>query len=123
MRRKRLPGTRKPLRRPLSKQRMMVCCDTLQISAASPVVNTVFMAQTLIPCTLVALRRTYHLPKLTGQTAFRPHSLKPVRRENHTRVSGLIHLPHLTIGSAIWQLEQDGGAKTKEPRQREALHQ
>src|SRR5262249_27691906 len=43
MRRKRLPGTRKPLSCPLSKQRMMVCWLTLQILAASPVVNTVFM--------------------------------------------------------------------------------
>jgi hypothetical protein len=39
MRRNRLPGTRNPLSRPLSKQRMMVCCETLQISAASPVVK------------------------------------------------------------------------------------
>ena len=38
MRRNRLPGTRKPLSRPLSKQRMIVCCETLQMSAASPVV-------------------------------------------------------------------------------------
>src|SRR5688500_9337794 len=45
MRRKRLPGTRKPLSRPLSKQRMMVCWETLQISAASPVVKTGFMVQ------------------------------------------------------------------------------
>src|SRR5262245_52449502 len=43
MRRKRDPGTRKPLSCPLSKQRMMVCWLTLQILAASPVVNTVFM--------------------------------------------------------------------------------
>src|SRR5690348_12247814 len=45
MRRKREPGTRKPCRRPLSKQRMMVCCETLQISAASPVVKTCLSAQ------------------------------------------------------------------------------
>src|SRR5438445_6104952 len=43
MRRKRDPGTRKPLSCPLSKQRMIVCWLTLQILAASPVVNTVFM--------------------------------------------------------------------------------
>ena len=43
MRRKRLPGTRKPLSCPESKQRMMVCWLTLQILAASPVVNTVFI--------------------------------------------------------------------------------
>src|SRR5215475_9287938 len=43
MRRKRDPGTRKPLSCPLSKQRMMVCWLTLQILAASPVVKTVFM--------------------------------------------------------------------------------
>src|SRR5262245_16637233 len=43
MRRKREPGTRKPLSCPLSKQRMMVCWLTLQILAASPVVNTVFI--------------------------------------------------------------------------------
>src|SRR5437588_7350565 len=43
MRRKREPGTRKPLSEPLSKQRMIVCWLTLQIFAASPVVNTVFV--------------------------------------------------------------------------------
>src|SRR5262245_7987839 len=43
MRRKRDPGTRNPFSWPLSKQRMMVCWETLQILAASPVVNTVFM--------------------------------------------------------------------------------
>ena len=43
MRRKRLPGTRKPFRVPLSKQRIIVCWLTLQIFAASPVVNTVFV--------------------------------------------------------------------------------
>src|SRR5437763_221252 len=43
MRRNREPGTRNPLSWPLSKQRMMVCWLTLQILAASPVVNTVFM--------------------------------------------------------------------------------
>src|SRR5437879_8242845 len=43
MRRKREPGTRKPLSWPLSKQRMIVCWLTLQILAASPVVKTVFM--------------------------------------------------------------------------------
>ena len=43
MRRNRLPGTRKPLSWPESKQRMIVCWLTLQILAASPVVNTVFM--------------------------------------------------------------------------------
>src|SRR5262249_52957791 len=43
MRRNRDPGTRNPLSCPLSKQRMMVCWETLQILAASPVVNTVFM--------------------------------------------------------------------------------
>src|SRR5438105_1280232 len=43
MRRNREPGTRKPLSWPESKQRMIVCWLTLQILAASPVVNTVFM--------------------------------------------------------------------------------
>ena len=42
MRRNLEPGTRKPPRRPASKQRMMVCWETLQISAASPVVKTSF---------------------------------------------------------------------------------
>ncbi len=41
MRRKRLPGTRNPLSCPLSKHRIIVCWLTLQILAASPVVNTV----------------------------------------------------------------------------------
>ena len=45
MRRNRLPGTRNPLSCPESKQRMMVCWLTLQILAASPVVNTVFIWQ------------------------------------------------------------------------------
>src|SRR5207237_4050524 len=36
-------GTRNPLSCPWSKQRMIVCWLTLQILAASPVVNTVFM--------------------------------------------------------------------------------
>ena len=48
MRRKREPGTRKPLSWPLSKQRMMVCWLTLQILAASPVVTTVFMRRPLV---------------------------------------------------------------------------
>ena len=39
----RLPGTRKPFNDPLSKQRIIVCWLTLQILAASPVVNTVFV--------------------------------------------------------------------------------
>ena len=43
MRRNRLPGTRNPLSWPESKQRMIVCWLTLQILAASPVVNTVFI--------------------------------------------------------------------------------
>src|SRR5438105_1753098 len=43
MRRNLDPGTRKPLSEPLSKQRMIVCWLTLQIFAASPVVNTVFV--------------------------------------------------------------------------------
>src|SRR3954447_3252026 len=43
MRRNRDPGTRNPLSCPESKQRMIVCWLTLQILAASPVVNTVFM--------------------------------------------------------------------------------
>src|SRR5688572_30675749 len=43
IRRNRLPGTRKPLSVPLSKQRMIVCWLTLQIFAASPVVKTVFV--------------------------------------------------------------------------------
>src|SRR6187551_2011024 len=43
MRRKRLPGTRKPFSEPLSKQRIIVCWLTLQILAASPVVNTVLV--------------------------------------------------------------------------------
>ena len=43
MRRNRLPGTRNPFSCPESKQRIMVCWETLQILAASPVVNTVFM--------------------------------------------------------------------------------
>src|SRR5437870_11205189 len=43
MRRKRDPETRNPLSCPLSKQRIMVCWETLQILAASPVVKTVFM--------------------------------------------------------------------------------
>src|SRR5947209_3653794 len=43
MRRNREPGTRKPRSWPESKQRMIVCWLTLQILAASPVVNTVFM--------------------------------------------------------------------------------
>src|SRR5262245_61398618 len=43
MRRNRLPGTRNPFSVPLSKQRMIVCWLTLQIFAASPVVNTVFV--------------------------------------------------------------------------------
>src|SRR5262249_55609419 len=43
MRRNREPGTRNPLSCPLSKQRIMVCWETLQILAASPVVKTVFM--------------------------------------------------------------------------------
>jgi hypothetical protein len=49
MRRKRLPGTRKPFSVPLSKQRIMVCWLTLQIFAASPVVNTVFVDMVLKP--------------------------------------------------------------------------
>src|SRR6188474_425146 len=51
MRRNRLPGTRNPFNEPLSKQRIMVCWLTLQILAASPVVNTVFvdMARTILP--------------------------------------------------------------------------
>src|SRR5581483_7795036 len=49
MRRKREPGTRKPLSCPLSKQRMMVCWLTLQILAASPVVKTVFMGTSTPP--------------------------------------------------------------------------
>src|SRR3569623_164423 len=47
MRRNLEPGTRKPLSWPLSKQRMIVCWLTLQIIAASPVVNTVFMRSTI----------------------------------------------------------------------------
>src|SRR5262245_22895402 len=43
MRRNRLPGTRNPFSVPLSKQRIIVCWLTLQIFAASPVVNTVFV--------------------------------------------------------------------------------
>jgi len=39
-RRNLLPGTRNPRIRPLSKQRMIVCCERLQILAASPVVYT-----------------------------------------------------------------------------------
>ena len=54
MRRNRLPGTRNPLSCPESKQRMIVCWLTLQIFAASPVVNTVFIVMT-IP--LLAARR------------------------------------------------------------------
>ena len=55
MRRNAEPGTRKPLSCPLSKQRMMVCWLTLQILAASPVVNTVFMRSS-IPYWLEASR-------------------------------------------------------------------
>ena len=47
MRRNLEPGTRKPLSRPASKQRMIVCWLTLQMPAASPVVNTVFMRWSL----------------------------------------------------------------------------
>ena len=43
MRRNFDPGTRKPFNWPESKQRIIVCWLTLQIFAASPVVNTVFM--------------------------------------------------------------------------------
>src|SRR2546422_11168197 len=78
---------------------MIVCCDTLQISAASPVVKTVFMAD------------PHPLPKFTGKSEACPHSLKPDRRSQHIRVSVLIHLLHLTIGSRIWQLEQDRRAE------------
>src|SRR5690606_2581710 len=59
MRRKREPGTRNPLSWPESKQRMIVCWLTLQILAASPVVNTVFMV--LLP----SLSACYHKPKHT----------------------------------------------------------
>src|SRR5262244_3459175 len=54
MRRKREPGTRKPLSCPLSKQRMIVCWLTLQIFAASPVVKTVFVVDIAL---IVPLRR------------------------------------------------------------------
>jgi len=40
IRRNLLPGTRKPVSWPLSKQRMIVCWDKWHISAASPVVKT-----------------------------------------------------------------------------------
>src|SRR2546423_111306 len=78
MRRKRLPGTREPLSRPLSKQRMMVCWETLQMSAASPVVKTVFMV----------------FPSLNSDGQLPP-----------TDLSRLIHLSHLNIGRGFWQLE------------------
>ena len=48
-------GHRKPLSCPLSKQRIMVCCETLQIFAASPVVNTVFIRSP--PCRLSRLAK------------------------------------------------------------------
>mgnify|MGYP004123416451 CR=1 FL=1 len=48
MRRNLDPGTLNPCSRPLSKQRMMVCWETLQIFAASPVVNTCLSASDLL---------------------------------------------------------------------------
>src|SRR4051794_22281773 len=53
IRRNREPGTRKPRSWPESKQRMIVCWLTLQIFAASPVVNTVFMVEYVPFCELI----------------------------------------------------------------------
>src|SRR4051812_38140205 len=92
MRRKRDPGTRKPFSRPLSKQRMIVCCETLQISAASPVVNTVFMD---------GLTRIV-------QRIWTIRSLRPDSAAQMETVDSLIHLPYLTIGWRFWQLELVG---------------
>ena len=86
MRRKRLPGTRNPLSEPLSKQRIIVCWLTLQILAASPVVNTVFvfadMALRTIPSvTMVRLaqeagRMTPGLqPSVSATSKLVPYSL------------------------------------------------
>src|SRR6478672_10439408 len=87
IRRNRLPGTRKPLSRPLSKQRMIVCCETLQISAASPVVNTVFM-----PCRSIQVR-------VTG------HSARPVEVTESLSVLLVAQLSYLTIDAGSNQLE------------------
>src|SRR4051794_19893907 len=109
IRRNRLPGTRKPFKRPLSKQRMIVCCETLQISAASPVVNTVFMVLTLN--TRVPGKEQRPKEQLPGYPISRPArtqsrgSLNPDRQAPRNRVSGLIHLSYLTIGHLLWQLE------------------
>src|SRR5689334_1921992 len=71
MRRNLLPGTRNPLSCPLSKQRMMVCCETLQIFAASPVVNTVFIRASTWPAQ----------PARMGEIRARPNDRAGLRTE------------------------------------------
>src|SRR5262249_52973205 len=97
MRRNRLPGTRKPRRRPLSKQRMMVCWETLHISAASPVVKTVFIEAPSIQT---------HLAQGTADRALK---LGEIREQDSFRF--LLYLSHLTIGWGFWQLEGDRWGK------------
>src|SRR5690349_9959153 len=93
MRRKRLPGTRKPRNRPLSKQRMMVCCDTLQISAASPVVNTVFIASG-------PFAHGFGWRKRPRRACIEPAGAASLHL--------LIQISHLTIGVHALQLENLG---------------
>ncbi len=81
MRRNLLPGTRNPLSCPLSKQRMMVCCETLQIFAASPVVNTVFMRASAWPAQ----------PARMGEIRARPNDRAGLRTENPS----VTHAGHL----------------------------
>ncbi len=53
MRRVRDPGMRKPSSSPRSKQRMIVCCDTLQSSAASPVEKRSLSVRSLLALPLL----------------------------------------------------------------------
>src|SRR5262245_6428295 len=100
MRRNLLPGTRNPLSCPLSKQRIMVCCETLQIFAASPVVNTVFIRASTWPA----------LPARMGEIRARPNDRAGLR----TEIPSVTHAGQLAAPSVrlaikrTWQTTQEG---------------
>ena len=92
--RNRDPGTRNPPSRPRSKQRMMVCCETPQTCAASPVVKTCLPANPRSPSTCELTRASMDMKNV-------------MRRWKHR----CFHAPHGNYrpmeGASLRQLQED----------------